>query len=204
LENRTTSYKEYTLDEIKEIYEEKGKQIDMLFEYYNNLEEVFSSSVYPSPYELLLLNNVSKIYNTLNYSKELLEEWYKHISNTRKRRIVLSHNHLSLDHFLDCKDAKVINFDYASYKSPIYDFAYFYKNHYHELDMLSLFTTYQRKYLYTDDELLLFFIEIIIPPKINLKKNTYENTLLIHKLITYIDSTRDFILKKQKKQQEEH
>jgi len=36
--------------------EEKGKQIDMLFEYYNNLEEVFSSSVYPSPYELLLLN----------------------------------------------------------------------------------------------------------------------------------------------------
>ncbi len=46
----------------------------------------------------------------------------------------------------------------------------FYKNHYHELDMLSLFTTYQRKYLYTDDELLLFFIEIIIPPKINLKK----------------------------------
>ena len=56
LENRTTSYKEYTLDEIKEIYEEKGKQIDMLFEYYNNLEEVFSSSVYPSPYELLLLN----------------------------------------------------------------------------------------------------------------------------------------------------
>lgn len=204
LENRTTSYKEYTLDEIKEIYEEKGKQIDMLFEYYNNLEEVFSSSVYPSPYELLLLNNVSKIYNTLNYSKELLEEWYKHISNTRKRRIVLSHNHLSLDHFLDCKDAKVINFDYASYKSPIYDFAYLYKNHYHELDMLSLFTTYQRKYLYTDDELLLFFIEIIIPPKINLKKNTYENTLLIHKLITYIDSTRDFILKKQKKQQEEH
>lgn len=204
LQNRTTSYKEYTLDEIKEIYETKNNQINYLQQYYNDLEEVFSSNVYPAPYQALLLNNVSKIYNTLSYSKNLVGEWYNQIINNQKKRLVLLHNHLSLDHFIDTKDAKMINFDYAKYDSPIYDFAYFYKKHYLELDMTSLFSMYQHKYMYTSEELLLFFIEIIIPEKVMITNNVYENTLAIYHLITYIDSTREFILKQQQKQKKEN
>ena len=204
LQIRTTTYKEYTLDEIKELYEEKNKQINTLINYYNDLEEAFSTKVYPSSYERLYLVNASKVYNTLLYSKELVEKWYLSVIQNKKKRLVLLHNHLSLDHFLDCKDAKIINFDYASYGSPVYDFSYFYKKHYYELDMFSLFKIYQHRYTYTYEEMLLLFIQIIIPIKVKLTNNNLENTLAFHKLISYIDITRDFILKQQEKQKKEN
>lgn len=200
---RTTTYKEYSLDEIKEIYENKKNMINDLKNYYENLEEKFSESIYPSPYELLLLTNVTKIYNSLDYANILLEEWYKDIIKNKKRRICLIHNHISLDHFIDRKDAKLINFDYSKYDSPVYDFVYFYKKHYYELDMTCLFNSYQYKYLYTKEEVLLLFISIILPNKIVLKKDISYNTYIIHQLIEYIDITRDFILKEQKKYQKE-
>lgn len=200
---RTTTYKEYSLDEIKEIYEDKKNKINDLKLFYEKLEQKFSEPIYPAPYELLLLTNVSKIYNSLEYGDILLEEWYKSIINNKKRRICLIHNHLSLDHFLDRKDAKIINFDYSKYDSPIYDFVNFYKKHYYELDMISLFNSYQYKYTYTYEELLLLFITIIVPDKLELKKDVSYNTYLINQLIEYIDITRDFILKEQKKYQKE-
>lgn len=200
---RTTAYKEYSLDEIKEIYEDKKSKINNLKIFYEKLEQDFSEPIYPAPYELLFLTNVSKIYNSLEYGTILLEEWYKSIIKNKKRRICLIHNHLSLDHFLDRKDAKLINFDYSKYDSPVYDFVNFYKKHYYELDMVCLFNSYQYKYAYTYEEILLLFISVIIPDKIELKKDVSYNTYIIHELIEYIDVTRDFILKEQKKYQKE-
>lgn len=200
---RTTTYKEYSLDEIKEIYEDIKNKVKELTIFYNSLEDKFSESIYPSPYELLFLTNVSKIYNSLEYADILLEEWYKCVTDNKKRRICLIHNHLSLEHFLDIKDAKLINFDYSKYDSPVYDFVNFYKNNYYNLDMISLFNSYQFKYLYNKEEILLLFINIIIPSKIELKKDISYNTIVIHKLIDYIDITREFILKEQKKYQKE-
>jgi hypothetical protein len=200
---RTTTYKEYSLDEIKEIYEEVKNKINSLKLFYENLEQKFSESIYPAPYELLFLTNVSKIYNSLDYGNILLEEWYKSVVSNRKRRICLIHNHLSLDHFIDRKDAKLINFDYSKYDSPVYDFVNFYKKHYYELDMTCLFSSYQYKYLYTKEEILLLFVSIILPNKIQLKKDASYNTYIIHQLVEYIDITRDFILKEQKKYQKE-
>ncbi len=204
LQNRTTSYTEYSLDEIKKIYEEKNSQIDYLLQYYNDLEEVFSTNIYPAPFQSLLLDNVSKIYNTLMYSKNLVEDWYNKIIKSKKKRLVFLHNNLSLEHFIDSKDAKLINFDYAKYGSPVHDFAHFYKTHYLELDMYSLFMIYQQKYRYTEEEKLLLFIEIILPDKVTLTRDNYKNTVAFYHLVTYLDTTRDFILKQEQKQQKEH
>lgn len=204
LHNRTTTYKEYTLDEIKEIYESDNEYIDYLYGYYNELEEVFSNSVYPAPYELLFLNNVSKIYNCLGYSKKLIQEWYDLVIKNKKKRIVLLHNHLSLDHFIDGSEPKLINFDYSKYDSPIYDFISFYKNHYYELDMINLFNLYQHKYKFTDTELLLFFSQIIIPSKLSLSTNVCDNTINVFEIINYIDITREFILKEKKEKKKEN
>ncbi len=204
LHNRTTSYKNADLDKIKEIYEEKSAEIEYLFNYYNDLEEVFIMHVYNSPGEYLLLRNIDKIYNTLNYSKFLLDEWYKLVENNTKMRITLIHNRLKLDHFIDNKDAKLINFDYAEYNNPIYDFVYFYKNHYKELDMDSLYQIYQHKFRFTKEEELLFFIELIIPSKIKFTDNNYTNCLMVYDLNKYLDTTRDFILKQQEKDQKRY
>lgn len=203
LQIRTTTYKKYTLDEIKEIYENKNSIIDYLFKYYNELEEVFSKEIYPSPYQLLYLNNVSKIYNTLSYSRELVKKWYELVLKDKKKRIVFLHNHLSLEHFIYINDPKIINFDYSGYGSPFYDFVYFYKTHYYELDMSSLFDLYQKKYKYTESEVLLFFIEIIIPNELSFDNSVLSNTMKVYDLINYIDITREFILKEEQKHKKE-
>lgn len=204
LHNRTTAYKDIDLDKIKEIYEERESRIDYLFSYYNDLEEALSRKVYSSPAEYLLLRNIDKIYNTLNYSRFLLDDWYKSITDNKKSRISLVHNRMSLEHFIDSKDAKLINFDYAKYDFPIYDFIYFYKKHYKELDMDSLYQIYQHKFRFTREEELLFFIEIMIPEKIKLNSDNYNNCLIIYNLNKYLDSTREFILKEQKKDQKRY
>ena len=69
--------------------------------------------------------------------------------------------------------------------------------------MIGLFNSYQYKYLYTYEEALLLFINIIVMDKVKLKKDTSYNTYIIHQLIEYIDITRNFILKEQKKYQKE-
>ena len=166
------------------------------------MEEVFSKEIYPAPFQLLFLNNVSKIYNTLNYGRVLVEKWYKNVINDKRRRIVFLHNHLSLDHFIDSNDPKIINFDYSKYDSPIYDFVNFYKSHFYELDMTMLFNKYQHRYKFTNNELLLFFIEIIIPDKVVFSNNVFINTMRVYDLINYIDITREFILEKEKREQE--
>ena len=204
LQNRTTTYKEYTLDEIKEIYENNLSKINTLFQYYNDLEESFSLHVYPSPYELLYLNNVSKIYNVLEYSRTINEKWYKIVNKNKKKRIVFLHNHLSLDHFIDDGMGKLINFNFAKYGIVIEDFKNFYKVHFRELDMESLFDAYQKKYKFSDSELLLLFLELMIPEKIKLTNNIMTNTLIISNLINYIDITRNFVLKEQEKNKKEN
>lgn len=204
LQNRTTTYKEYTLDEIKEIYENNLSKINTLFQYYNDLEESFSLHVYPSPYELLYLNNVSKIYNVLEYSRTINEKWYKIVNKNKKKRIVFLHNHLSLDHFIDDGMGKLINFNFAKYGIVIDDFKNFYKVHFRELDMESLFDAYQKKYKFSDSELLLLFLELMIPEKIKLTNNIMTNTLIISNLINYIDITRNFVLKEQEKNKKEN
>ena len=204
LQNRTTTYKEYTLDEIKEIYENNLSKINTLFQYYNDLEESFSLHVYPSPYELLYLNNVSKIYNVLEYSRTINEKWYKIVNKNKKKRIVFLHNHLSLDHFIDDGVGKLINFNFAKYGIVIDDFKNFYKVHFRELDMESLFDAYQKKYKFSDSELLLLFLELMIPEKIKLTNNIMTNTLIISNLINYIDITRKFVLKEQEKNKKEN
>lgn len=201
MHTRTTSYRNINLDRIKKVYEEKLATIEYLKKYYYDLEEVFMMHVYNSPEEYLLLKNMDKVANTLEYSKVLLEEWYKSIVKTKKGRTTLNHNHLSLEHFIDGRDAKLINFDYAEYNSPIYDFVYFYQKHYKELDMESLYQVYRHKFILTKEEELLLFIELIIPWKIVFTANHYHNSVCVYNLIQYLDVTRNFILKEQEKYQ---
>ena len=70
--------------------------------------------------------------------------------------------------------------------------------------MESLFDAYQKKYKFSDSELLLLFLELMIPEKIKLTNNIMTNTLIISNLINYIDITRKFVLKEQEKNKKEN
>lgn len=204
LHNRTSSFNKMDLDKIKEIYEDKKNKINYLRDYYNTLEEIFNMHVYNSPAEYLLLRNISKIYNTLDYGNYLIEKWYKNITNNSNIRTCINHNDLSMEHFIDGSNPKLISFDKAKLNYPLYDLVKFYKKQYNDLDMDTLYDIYKHKFKYSLEEELLFFIEIIIPDKIEFTLNNYNDSVNVYKLIRYIDVTRMFILKQQEKDQKRY
>ena len=108
-------------------------------------------------------------------------------------RIALIHNNLRINHFLKDTKEYIISWDKSKKDYIIYDFLNFYKNEYNEIEVISLFNLYQSKYKYTEDETLLFQALIAIPPKVELKKTNYINTIEVKKIITYVEKTNKFL-----------
>ncbi len=198
---KTTTYREVLLDDVKKIYEDVLARIQYLNEYYHNIQDYIESKIYFSPEEYLLIRHISAIYNSLNFSYQNIEKWYKIKSNSKKERVVQLHNNLSLDHFLEEENSYLISWNHSKKDIPVYDFLNFYKNEYLNLEMNSLFDIYQSKYQFLEDEKLLFFSLIALPQKIELKKSHYLNTQIVSKLVKYVIKTRTFILKENEKYQ---
>ncbi len=195
LHNKTTFYREVVLDKVKEIYETLSREIEYLTYYYHDMQDMIEQKVYMSPEEYLLIRNISLVYSSLEYSKEQLEKWYRIKKDSKKERVVLLHGRPSLDHLLIGKDRTLISWNHSKRGIPIYDFVYFYKSDYLDLEMSALFDMYQSKFLYTHDENLLFFTIISIPRKLVFTKKHYKDCYEVFKFIKYTEKTMDFVLK---------
>lgn len=195
LHNKTTFYREVSLDKVKETYETLLKEIEYLNYYYHDLQDMIEQKVYMSPEEYLLIRNISLVYSSLNYAKDTLERWYEYKKDQKKERVVFIHGRPNLDHLLVGNDRKLISWKYSRRDLPIYDFYYFYKKDYLNLEMDTLFDMYQSKFLFTKDEYLLFFAMISIPKKIVFTKKHYHDCYQVYQFIKYTEQTRDFILK---------
>ena len=203
LHNKTLFYRKIVMDQVKEVYEEYTSRLDYLNYYYHDLQDMIEQKVYMSPAEYLLIRNISLIYSALNYSKSNLKMWYEEKRNQKKERVVLLHNKPSLDHILIGEDKKLISWDHYTKGCPIFDFLYFYRKNYLEVEMTSLFQMYQSRFCYTSDEYLLFFSLISIPEKIEFTSNHYQNTTRVYELVKYVEKTKDFVLKEDEKNQKE-
>ena len=95
-QNKTTTYRTINLDEVKEFYESKKKEINYLYAYYHDLILQLESKVYYLPVEYLFLRNSSLINNQLNLANQLLEEWYSIVKNKERERLVYCHGKCSL------------------------------------------------------------------------------------------------------------
>ena len=94
LHYKTTFYKEVDIDYFKEIYESTINKIDYIYNYYTDIISLIETSIYMSPVEYLIARNISKIYESLNYSKENINKWYELVKNKRRIRVVNIHNNL--------------------------------------------------------------------------------------------------------------
>lgn len=203
---KTTFYKENNLDDIKQIFEDTNNKIDYLYNYYHELQDVIETKVFMSPSEYLLIRNISKAYQALEFSKNTIKEWYESIKLKKSSRYVLLHKNVSIDHFLMGKEKEsFISWDKAEVGLVIYDFISFYKNDYLKFDMNKLYDVYQSKYRFTKEEELLFFSLLAIPDKINLNYNIMDGCMKIYEWVEYLDRTGMFISKQQEtKKQTEH
>ena len=195
LHNKTTYYKEVNEDTYKIVYEKIKNNIDYLNNYYTDLINVIDGKVYMSPSEYLIANNISKIFNSLVFAQNELEEWFNLVKDTKKRRYALIHNNLKIDHFRKNEKPYLISWERAKSEIPIYDFYVLYKNHALDYDFDSLLKIYEKEYPLHNDEKKLLFILVSLPyiEKIDFTTNEYSVTKKVSKLIDYIYKTDNFI-----------
>lgn len=193
LHNKTTYYKNVDSDTYKQIYEDINNNIEHLRNYYSDLITLIENKVYPSPSELVLENNISKIFACLNYSKGELDKWLELVKNKTKQRYVLLHNNLSLDHYIRNENSYLISWNKAKIDIPIFDLYKLYKKYALNFDFESILKRYEKTYPLLEEEKKLLFILITLPNKIEFNQTEYDNTLLVTNMIETIYKTEKLL-----------
>lgn len=195
---KTTTYLDYSQDEVKEIYENTDILIDNMSKYYLDLQDYFEGIEFLSPAQYLLMKNISRIHYLLRMAKSNLEDWYRDLGSVRE---VLLLNNVSLSNFRVGEVSYFVDFKDAKNGLVVYDLVNFYKNEVLNVDFFSLFSFYTSKYHLNRDELELFYTLICIPWKITFTKNNYLDSLRVRKLVDYVGITLEFLLEKNKEYQ---
>lgn len=198
LHSKTTFYKEIDIDKIKEIYESMIEKINYLDNYYNNIIDNIEREVYMSPSSYLIARNINIIFSSIYYVKDSIEKWYKLVQDNKNMRNVLIHGNINLDHYLKSDKPYLISFNKSRIDSPIFDLLSFYKNHYLNIDFNDLFKYYEIKYPLKEEERLLLFSYMAIPPVIEDSGNEYNMCIKINKIIDYLYKTSNLIMNYQK------
>lgn len=183
LHNKTTHYKEVDLDEYKKLYEDISNNIVYLTSYYEDFLAISQSHVFMSPSEYLLARNATKIFTSLNFAKQELDNWYDLVKEKRKQRLVVLHNHLDMSHFIKNRNPYFISWEKADIGIPIFDFYKLYKKHSIEFEFGELLKRYEHHYPLLEEERKLLFILMAMPSKIEFYENEYDNCMVISRLI---------------------
>ncbi|MBQ6546989.1 MAG: hypothetical protein IJL74_03215 [Bacilli bacterium] len=203
LHTKTTRYKNIDIDDYKIIYEDLLKKIEYLYNYYIALNDSIDSEIYMSPSHYLLARNISKIYGSLSFCKNELDNWYEIIKSNNKQRVVFIHNNLDLEHVLVNKNSYLISWNNSKVDLPIYDLVGIYNKYHDKIDFSVLLNHYLEKYPLTIDEMKLFFIIISVPFKIEFSNDEIKNIQIVRKLINKISSgdrlIKPYYLKNKKK-----
>ncbi len=189
LHAKTSFYKETNIDEYQRTYESIINQLEYLYNYYTDLITVIERNVYMSPSEYLVARNISKIYMSIFFCRKELDEWYQLVKQKSKKRLVITHNNIDIDHFIINEKGYLLSWEKAIINSPIYDIYYFYKKRALELDFKELFEIYEKNFPLLEEERKFLFILLSIPDKIEFNKTEFENCQRIGKIIDYIYKT---------------
>lgn len=196
LHSKTTYYKEVDEDEYKILYEDLLNNCEYLKEYYEDLITVIESKVFMSPPELLLAKNITLLFDSIAYCSSMCKKWYEQVNNkkeTHKMRVSVIHNNLSLDNYLKNSSDYLISWRKSKIDIPVFDLYKLYNNNVIDFDFSEILKLYEKEYPLKDEELLLFYILISLPAKIEFNKNNYNQCLEIQKEIDKLMKTSDLI-----------
>ena len=186
LHSKTVINKEVSKNKYRNIYDKISNNIEYLKEYYEKIISNIEEEVYMSPSHYLLAKNYSVIDSSLNYAKVELKKWFKMVENNTVERVSIIHNNLSLNHFIKGDKNYLISFDNYLVDTPILDLYKFYKKEGFKLDFKLLLNEYNNIFELLDNEKLLLYILISIPPKIIFIEDEYLNTINIKNALDYI------------------
>ena len=198
LHSKTTFYREVDIDKNKEIYENIINNINYLNDYYNELISLIEKEVYMSPSSYLIARNINIIFSSIYYVRDNIDKWYKKIENNKNERVSYIHNNINFDHYVKRDKPYLISWNKSRIDNPIYDLLSFYKNHYLEFDFDDLFHYYESNYPLKEDERLLLFTYMAIPPVMDKSGSEYDMCIKINKTIDYLYKTSNLIMNYQK------
>lgn len=191
LHNKTSYFKEVSIDKFKSIYEDIKSNINYLSNYFNTLYEMYFSITYMSPSEYLFMRNYYKIKSSLNYASEELDNWYNLVSSEDKIRVSIIHNNLELNHLID---NKLISWDNYRTDTPIIDIVKLYKKEWDNMNFSEVLDRYIYRFPLLDYEKKLLFILISLPDATNITfTNEFDKCKKISSIINYIFKTEELI-----------
>ena len=193
LHNKTTHYKEVTSEEFKKIYDDIDNNIQYLTNYYTDIITIIETKEYMSPSEYLLARGISKIFNSLNFSRYELNKWYEIMESKKKQRYVVVHNNLELNHFIKNNSSYLISWEKSKIDIPIYDIYKLYKKHCLDFDFSVLLNQYESDYPLLEEERKLLFILISLPEKIEFNNKEYDMCIKISNMLDYLYRTDELI-----------
>ena len=193
LHKLTNYYKNITIIEIKEFYEEKINYIKDLTNYYDYLRFIIEEKKHHTTTDIYFLKNLSIIYMSLDLVTKYVEEWYLIMKEKNSIRYSLIHNNLNLSHIIENDSPFFISCDIYKYDIPIYDFINFYKKDFKDLDFLDLFNIYKNNINLSKEEILLTYIELLMPKKIILEENDLKNIYELTYQNIYLNKTYFFV-----------
>lgn len=193
LHSKTTYYKELNESEYKILYEDLNNNVEYLEEYYSDIITNIDSKVYMSPPEYLLARNISIIFSSLDYCSNKIKEWYNLVKKKDKYRVSVIHNNLDLSHFIKNNNDFLVSWNKSKIDLPIFDLFKLYNNHALDFNFVDIFKKYENIYPLTDDELLLLYILISMPKKIEFIFNNYEMCKKIGRELDRIYKTEKLI-----------
>lgn len=193
LHNKTTHYKNYSLNEIKTFYENTTDEIIEIKKYYNDIVENNDIYLFLKPSINYLIKKISTILIALDNSKYFLDKWYLITKEKLRKRVVMNHNNLKMSNFIVGVNSYLINYDNSIIDYPVYDLVSLFKSNYKDIDMYDLFNEYLCKYsLFSEEKFLLYSLLLKIE-KVKFKENEIINTRNITNIINYIDCVSFFL-----------
>ena len=193
LHHKTSFYKLVVKDNIKEIYENILSNIVYFENYYQKIFTNAENEEYMRPSYYLLIRNRSKIDAVVKFLKSELDKWYNKSINEEKTRVVYCHNNLSLDHFKEGTKKAFLSWDNYKIDSPVLDLINLYHNDFNKYDYGSFLNNYLKQNELLPEEKRLLFIVISLPKVQYFTDNEIDNTIMVGKLIDYINNTEKLI-----------
>lgn len=196
LHSKTTFYREVDEADYKTLFEDLLNNCEYLQEYYTDLITIIESKVFMSPPEYLLALNITLIFDSIGYCQSQIKKWYDLVSDTEKThkmRVSVIHNNLSLDHYLKDQNDYLISWGKSKIDIPIFDLYKLYIRNALEFDFLDILKLYEKEYPLKDEELLLFYILISMPIKIEFNKPNYDMCLYIQREVDKLIKTSNLI-----------
>lgn len=195
LHNETFYYKDISIEEIKDIYENKKKRLKELNDYYDYIRFIIEEKDILKPSELFLIKNISLIYICLDKANDYLDKWFTISKKKQTIRYALIHNNLELGHLIINNNSYLISWENAKYDIPIYDFTNFFKKEFNNIKFEKIFKIYLEKINITEEELYLMYIELLIPNQIIFEDSELRNIYNITYLVKYLSNAYSLILK---------